>query len=126
MGVFAGALLCLMLCPAALAWGRPEVYVHAPEGMGTGLFYQEHTLFEIIHREYTRCGPAALPAAATLIECHGAFATCAEWATMHMRTDGVWGYVLDLKAGPVYVNERDRTRTAMAIGLSNFCRQAAK
>ncbi len=124
MGMFVGALLCLMLCPAALAWGRAEVYVHAPEGMGTGIFYQEHTPFKIIHREYTRCGPATLPFAATLIECHGVFATCSEWATM--RTDGNSGYTLVLSGGTVHIKATSWLHIIMTMGLSNFCRQAAK
>lgn len=114
----------VILCIAAVANAydlRPEVYVRAPEGMGTGLFYTVEDAFKIAHYEHTRCGPETLSPRQRIL-CHGVFATCNEWATMSVRTDGVRGYQLFTDHGPVLVEETNEVHLGMALGLSNACR----
>jgi len=101
---------------------RREVYVHAPDGMGTGIYYTVDETFQITHYEHRRCGPEKLPSLRQRIMCHGVFATCDEWMTMAMRTDGVRGYQLFTDRGPVPVEENDEVHLAMALGLANACR----
>jgi hypothetical protein len=101
---------------------RREVYVHAPDGMGTGIYYTVDETFQITHYEHRRCGPEKLPSLRQRIMCHGVFATCDEWMTMAMRTDGVRGYQLFTDRGPVPVEENNEVHLAMALGLANACR----
>ena len=110
------AVLCLSAAVMAL-----DLYEYAPRGMGTGIFSCEKDGVQIVHREYRRCGPEALSFASQLIECHGVFATCAEWATMQMRMDGIEGYSLRIDNGTVNVS-RFGVDVIAAVGLSNFCR----
>lgn len=114
-------ILCIAAAANAYDW-RPEVYVRAPEGMGTGLFYTVEETFQIAHYEHRRCGPETLPHLRQNIMCHGVFVTCDEWMTMTMRTDGVRGYQLFTDHGPVLVEETDEVHLAMALGLSGACR----
>ena len=112
--------ILVMLCLSAAALPL-DIHKYAPVSVGAGIFSTENDGLCTVHREYRRCGPETLTFADQLIECHGVFATCAEWATMQMRTDNVEGYSLRLVTGTIAVRTvgPELVRT---VGLANFCR----
>lgn len=79
------AVACALL-PGAYGYCSPN-----QDGMGVGRYRidrDQSGFFGNVRVEEVRCGPKTLSRKNELIECHGVVATCAEWATLHMRDMG--------------------------------------